>query len=53
MPNITVANGGNGNLISGQAFTFYSSRTGNITLNLALSDFNATNHTIKITANWT
>jgi hypothetical protein len=57
MPNITLANGGNGNLLNDATFKFNSnstssgSSTGYLRLNLALSDLNLTNHTIKITAN--
>lgn len=52
MPNITLANGENKNLISEQSFTFYSSRTGYMTLNLALSNLDQTAHTATLTANW-
>ena len=56
--NLVLANGENGDLLDGSTYTadrfdwYTGSSNGYIKLNLALSDLDKTNHTIKITTTY-
>lgn len=57
--NLTLANGQNGNIYDGGTYTadrfnwYTGTNNGYIRLNIALSDLDIVNHTIKITSTWT
>ena len=50
--NLTLKNGENDNLLNDAAFTWAGSYGGKMRLNLALSNLDLVNHTIKLTSTW-